>query len=393
MDKVKLEKSSKDPEVYAYYLKDSVKRWMYRHKYEDSYGKVKEKKKSGCETEKAAIKALVDVKAQTLRGNTKLIENDYLTISQWLDTWLKMDHTWKPRTREIHETAVRLQLKPLIGHFKLQKLDKDTYQKQCINVLGCDYAYNTVKTVHNTFKTAINAAVEAEIIARNRFLRVALPEEEEKIENFFTPNQLLTFLNDAKQNENITNNTLLLTIAYTGVRLGEACGLQWRNIDFDNNKITIERTRNYAGTGKPKTKNSYRSIQVDKSVIDQLATYKTWCKSLLLSIGKKLNADTFVFLSEQTNEPIHPTNTAAVMLRIVQRANLPKVTIHGLRHTHATILLNDGLPVKVIADRLGNTPRMIHTVYAHVLEEMEQESVAVFSRSLEDARANFRANS
>lgn len=86
-------------------------------------------------------------------------------------------------------------------------------------------------------------------------------------------------------------------------------------------------------------------------------------------------------------------NINIIVNRIIGRTKLPKTTLHGLRHTHATILLNDRLLVKVIAERLGNTPQMIHTVYGHVLKEMEQESVTSFSRSLEAVGAKSGASS
>lgn len=212
-------------------------------------------------------------------------------------------------------------------------------------------------------------------------------DEETYIENFLSIDELKVLLADAKQNENITVYTLLLVIAYTGIRRGEALGIQWKNIDFDNNTITIERTRDRAGSRTPKTKNSYRTILVDEAVMKQLAVYRTHCKSLLLSFGKKLKDDitkddTFVFLSEAA-EPYSPDTLFSIFRRIIKRTKLPKVTIHGLRHTHCTILLSRHVNVEVIAERLGNTPKMIYEVYGHVLKEMELESVAVFSQSLQ----------
>ncbi len=76
------------------------------------------------------------------------------------------------------------------------------------------------------------------------------------------------------------------------------------------------------------------------------------------------------------------------MKRVIAVAKLPDVTVHGLRHTHATILMNEKMPVRVIAERLGNTPQMIHSVYGHLLKELEEESVMVFSKSLEQIGAN-----
>ena len=94
-----------------------------------------------------------------------------------------------------------------------------------------------------------------------------------------------------------------------------------------------------------------------------------------------------------SGEPIAPNNTAKIMYKIIQRTRLPKITLHGLRHTHCTILLNRGLNVKVIAERLGNTPKMIYEIYGHVLKEMEEASVVAFSQSLNEIGAKSGASS
>lgn len=182
------------------------------------------------------------------------------------------------------------------------------------------------------------------------------------------------------------------------MRKGEALGLQWRNIDFANQTITIERTRGNNGVGSTKTKNSERTIKVDDMVLEQLQSYRTAVKALLLSHGRKLHIDiakddSFIFLSPHTAEPFVSTGLNSIFNRFVEAAELPATTIHGLRHTHATILMNNSIPVKAIAERLGNTPEMIHTVYGHVLQEMEAQTVSVFSESLKAIGAKSGASS
>lgn len=383
MVKMEIFKSNKNPEVYYYFTKKDKKLWMYRHKYYDNSGKRKEKKKSSFETEKEAIKALFEVQAALLRGEAKRIENDKLTVADWLDIWYESEHkSWSPRTCEQREIAIRLQMKPLLGNFKIQQLTKGIYQKKYIDELEKTYAFTTVRLLHRLFTIAINAAVEEGILSKNPLKRIAFAKEDSKNENFFTPEQLAVFLEDVRKNENITIYNFILLVSYTGMRCGEACGLQWKNIDSKNNTVTIERSRSNLGVGKTKTKNSIRTIRVDADVIKQLEKYKLWCKKKLLEFGEKLEEDTFVFISPQTTKPIAQSLTSLAIRRIIKRTKLPKITLHGLRHTHATILLNKKLPVKVIAERLGNTTQMIHTTYGHVLKEMEEESVAVFSQSL-----------
>jgi len=394
---VKLKKHPKEAEVYSYSNTQGEKRWMFRHKYYDALGKRKEKKKSGFETDKAAIKALLEVKAQTLQGHTKQIEYDQLNVGQWLDIWYETNkNSWKETSRKQREMAIRLQMKPLLGNYKLQKLDKTTYVRDYINVLKKKYKPSTVQLFHNLFKIAINAAVDDEILSRNRFTKISIYNEDEMQKdeklNYFTPDQLVKFLSTAKQVENITNYSFILTVAYTGMRKGEALGIQWRNIDFRNKTITIERTRDNKGVRTPKTKNSYRTILIDELLIQQLKNYRKWCMETMLSFGHKLQNDSFVFTSHQTGEPVTDNGVLYAVRRVLKQANLHGVTIHGLRHTHCTILLNSGQNVKVIAERLGNTAQMIYSVYGHILKESESKSVALFNQVLEANGADFGAN-
>lgn len=167
-------------------------------------------------------------------------------------------------------------------------------------------------------------------------------------------------------------------------------GLQWKDINFENNTITIERTRDHYGVRPLKTKNSFRTIAVDEVVIKQSVSYTLWCKKILFTYGEKISDETFVFI---TDHGATPTSGAIRSLKgILERTALPKITFHGLRYTHCTILLNRGRNVDVIAERLVNTPEMVYNVYGHVLKESEQESVTLFSQSLEASGADFGAN-
>nr|WP_318837523.1 tyrosine-type recombinase/integrase [Psychrobacillus glaciei] len=137
----------------------------------------------------------------------------------------------------------------------MQKLDKITYRISFINVLEKKFKPSSVLLFHTILKIAINAAVEDEILDRNRFTKIPLKgvEEPEEVINYYTHNQLVTFLEATNRLENVTNSNLFLTLTYTGLRRGEAFGLQWKNIDFNKKTITVERTRDRHSTRTPKT--------------------------------------------------------------------------------------------------------------------------------------------
>lgn len=389
MVKVTKIKSKKEAEVYCYETKTKGVLWGFRHKYYNALGERKEKKGSGYATEKAAIKALLQVKAELLSGGSKKVEYENMTVGQWLDIWYESNKKkWKDGTAIQREWIIRTQLKPYLSRFKLQKLDKMTYEREFIHKVEGHFKFGTIRLWHTIFKIAINAAVENEILDRNRFTKVAIlnDKEADTKNNFLTPAELNILLNDVKQNENITNYTLILTLAYTGIRRGEALGLKWKNIDFKKHTITIERTRDDKGPRTPKTKNSYRTIVVDEIVIAQLESYKKWCKKELLKDGKKITGETFVFISSDMPEPIKEHIPIHIIRKSIKRTGIHKINVHGLRHTHATILLNNDFNVKAIADRLGNTVQMIYNVYGHVMKKTEKESVLVFKQALNGAK-------
>lgn len=379
---MKYNKSRKDPELFSYSNAKGIKLWCFRHRYYDSLGKRKEKSKQGFKTENEAYRALLEVKTNIINGDVKRVENSNLTIGEWLDIWFETHkNEWKVTSQQQRENAIKHQMKPLLGKYKLADLDKTTYKRVFINALLEEYKPSTVELFHRLFKVAINAAVDDEIIPRNRFSKIFIHDKEET-DNFLTAQELKRFINSAKQLENITNYTLILLLAYTGLRKGEAMGLQWRNIDFDNKTLTVERTRDNKGVRTPKTKRSYRTILLDDELVSQLKRYKKWCRELMISFGRHLNEEDYVFISYQTGTPLTDNTIKYSIERLVKKTGSKRITPHGLRHSHATILIGQRIPVKVIADRLGNTPQMILDVYGHSFKDLEEESVTAFEKAL-----------
>lgn len=391
---MKLHKSKKDPELY-YYFESGKKKWMYRHKYYDQHG-IRREKKGRRDTEKEAYQALLNLKVDTIRGATKRVELSNYTVAQWFDTWYETySQSWKITTRKNRESAIRLHIKPLIGSYKLSDLQRTTYQKEFINKLLENKKTTTVETLHNIFKIGINSAVEDEIISRNRFTKMNIhnegnekettPANSSAEENYLEVHELVILLNKAKAILNITNYTVLLVLTYSGFRKGEGNGLRWNDIDMVNRTITIERTRDNKGVRPPKTKNSYRTIDIDESVIDQLKKYKTWCKKTLLTFGRHLKEEDYVFISYQTGKPLSENTFNSALDRVIKKIGIKKITPHGLRHTHATILLNDKenrSTVEDVAARLGDTPQEIHKTYHHILQERKKETATLFTELL-----------
>lgn len=174
---------------------------------------------------------------------------------------------------------------------------------------------------------------------------------------------------------NITRYTIVLLLAYTGIRHGELLGLKWENINFEENTLTINCTRDRHGDRKPKTSNSYRQISVDKLLINQLKKYQKWCIGVNLRYGKQIDKEKdYIFITEEnelcSQEVLRLTFNS--VFKHLEKKDIPikRITPHGLRHTHATVLINNGIPPQAVADRLGNSVEMVYKVYAHSFKDL-----------------------
>jgi|SRR5690625_960792 len=386
---MKLHNTKVDHDLYYYILKSGEKRWMYRHKYYDRSGKRREKKKSGFKTEKAGLKALLEVKSALLSGHTTQIEHDQMTVSQWLDIWYETnERSWGVKTKKNRRSLIDNHYDPLLGKYKLNELSRNIYIRDYINALyNMDLAPSSIQQYHNVFKVAINAAVDDEIISRNRIRKVVI-EQDDKKDNFLNPDELNAFLSYVKSYGNITNYTFVLLLAYSGLRSGEGAGLKWSSINFKEETVTVEYTRDGHGLRRPKTKNSNRTIKMDKIVMKQLKIYQKWCIETKFSYGKQLDKENdFVFISHQGGEEVSHYYLGQFFDKFYKKIeeddiDLKRITPHGLRHTHATILISLSIPPNAIAERLGNTIEMIYKIYAHFYKELETQSVTVFGEFL-----------
>jgi len=173
--------------------------------------------------------------------------------------------------------------------------------------------------------------------------------------------------------------------ANTGMRRGEVLGLPWRNVDLDAGRLVVDQqilsVEYGAQVADVKTTNSRRTINLDGRTV---AVLKTWRRQQLeqrLSTGQR-DEDDFVFTRPDC-KPFHPDFFSQSWARLVRESGLRRIRLHDLRHTHASILLKEGIPPKVVSERLGHSsPAFTMTVYQHVLPGMQADAAAAFSAAV-----------
>lgn len=299
--------------------------------------------------------------------------------SLWFESY---QNTVKPTTAE----NLKIKLDTMIeDYFKNIKIND-------ITVVFCQDLFLKLSkryVMYYSYTSIINRvmkyAVMLDIINTNPLDKVIRPKAKEikKKDNCYTKEELNKFLSIAKKNGTQVLYTLTHTIAYTGLRIGEALALKWSDINFKDKTISVNHTA-VVVDGKqvlqsPKTKTSKRIISVDQYTLQILKDWQLGQKKEYFKLGKPyLHDDNFIFTNSAGSLYL-ATEVRQAMKRFIKRNNLKPISPHGLRHTHASLLFESGLQPKEISDRLGhNNIKTTLDLYTHINDNQRSSAVDKF---------------
>ncbi len=358
-------------------------KWRYRIRYKQN-GKFKEYSKSGFRLKSEAIAEANDMEQKLKKGHN--VQDAGMLISAYMEMWLKIKKdTIKHSSYIVFENAVNNHIIPEFGFVKLNELSR----MDCIewvSKLCKDYSLNSVKTFTAPLVNALDEAVyEYRLIDINPMKRIKYPKQEKrKVDIEFYEKDVLKTLLDCGANytkysrhKNFQYYVLTNLLAKTGLRIGEALALNWEDIQGD--KLTVSKNL-YRTGGKntitpPKTESSYRTIQIDDFTVNLLKKLKIdKMEHSLKMIHSKLNSK--VVFSDLNGNYLNQSNYRGYFRKICTKADIPVLSPHALRHSHAVHLLESGSNIKFVSDRLGHsTINMTANVYLHVSQKMEEESL------------------
>lgn len=346
-------------------------------------GKERRTTRRGFKTMKEAKQAERNLLLDVEENGLPSVERSQLsnpTFKELSDLWLEnYKTTVKPSTFENVRSKVE---KMTEEHFKELKLKKITvaYCQRVVIELSKNYIlYNHYLSVINRI---FKYAVLMDILNTNPLDKVIKPKsrQTQRKGNFLTKEELKEFLKLAQTATLSYFFPLVHLMAYTGLRQGEALALKWSDIDFENKKITVDKTavriKEKQTLQTPKTKNSKRVISIDPTTLSILKSWKKDQIKIYFKNGKHFEGDdNFIFTNERADW-VHIHNFIPYFKRFVTDHKLKPITPHGLRHTHASLLFSAGVEPKNISDRLGHsTVQITLDLYTHITEEQRSDTV------------------
>lgn len=359
----------KDGRWVGQYLVHTTKGPQYRYIYGKTRQSVAEK----------LAKAIAD------RNGGLLFEAGTLTLNEYLERWLNdsVRDSVKQSTFENYSYVVRFHLVPALGHLKLKALTPAHVQGLYRSKLDSGLSPRTVRLIHTILHKALKQAVRWGMIPRNVTEAVTAPRYVKKEIEPLTPEQTRALLRTAR-GERL--EALYVLAVSTGLRQGELLGLRWTDVDLKRASLQVRqqltRTREGLSFTSPKGSKS-RSVKLTSNAVDALKRHRKRQLEEALKLARS-RQDTVLVFTSTAGTPLDVGNLTYGSFRpLLERAGLPRIRFHDLRHTFATILLSKGTHPKIVQEMLGHANiTLTMDTYSHVLPDMQEGAVSAMEEAM-----------
>lgn len=374
------------------YKKNGDKKTLYEYRirYIDPIThEKKEKSKRGFTSNKDAMSAALLEEQRLLEG----IEQGPISLKSYMELWLAeyKEGTIRKNTLELHKYSINKHILPYFKNVLLLDVKPIMYQKFLNNMSSENYSKRTIEIVHGTMYGAFERAIKLGKIIKNP-CDGAIIRGKEKIDEikFINSEGIPLFLTEAHKYGYIYWIFFKVLIE-TGLRKGEAAALRWTDIDLKAKTITITKTLDFTAKnnqdlfGDPKTYNSRRTITISNTLANDLHFHKKYQNQNKLALAEQYYHDLNLVLCRNDGNFMPKSTLFNAFARILKRSDLPKISIHCLRHTHAVLLLESGATMKYIQERLGHGSAQITAdVYAHISKKIEKDTMNNFENYTKD---------
>lgn len=351
-------------------------------------------KSVSAKTEAECRRKLQEIQSKIFTG--QYVTPQKLTLGAYLDSWIKNRVNLEETTRELYERNIRLYIKPILGNIRLQEL-RYIHCQEMVQKLVHDprkdkqLSAKSVRNAAGILSKALADAVRGELIANNPAASLDLPRAEKAPPKVMESTEQAVFLDAIRKTP---HERIFLFGLYTGARISEVLGLQWKNINMKTGEIRIDKQLNRKKgevlTRELKCTKSHKSrvIIVPRYVLDILKAQDIHQKEMKLKAGECWkNADGLVFTRED-GSPVPHNTIANSFKRIAERIGRPDLSFHSLRHTFITDEIRSGTDVKTVSEMAGHsTIAVTMDVYAASTNEMKEAAANRRQEAHEKANA------
>lgn len=325
-------------------------------------------------------------KHEAARDAGQVVMPKDLSLHRWLDIWMKnvVELNRAATTVYAYEQMIKNHIAPALGDIPLQKLTPQNLQKYYADkAREGKISSNTVRKHHDLLSAALRAAVRQGEILSNPAERVEPPKVKISERDFYSPGEVKALLQVPMDGWLRVGVHLA---AYLGLRREEICGLRWSCVDFENHLVKIRYARTSAGSKlvekEPKNRSSERVLtcpsELETVLKEELIHQEKW-KDIRVSPQAQ---EGFV-VCWPDGEPVRPNYLSNRFSKLVSDNNLPKLTLHGLRHSFASIANAQGASLFDIGKALGHsTPSTTGKIYTHLIEQTHEKTVSCIAQAI-----------
>ena len=348
--------------------------WFYKINYTDISGEYRQKKKTGFKTKKAAQDA-----EHLAASNLNLHSDSNITFSDLVKKYLEFTvNRIKYSSYYSIENLLRLHVTPFFGKKQANNIKSKDIIAWQQGMLTKGYSHKYLTKIHAYLSTVMGFGVKHYRVRENPCLKVGnfqKPAETQKLLSFWTRDEFDIFI--AQAEDDVLYKTFFMFLYYTGARKGEAMAVKVHELDTSAGTVNIAHTvslRSRAGGWSlttPKTPQSVRQILMPEILVEQLKKYLDYCRGF-----DGFSDDSFLF---GLYRPLSPTTIARRFEDFYNRTtNLKKIRIHDLRHSHASLLINNGASILIVSQRLGHKDinETLNT-YSHMYPSKEKEIINI----------------
>lgn len=381
-------------QIKKYTKKDGSKAYMFNLYLgtDPVTGKQRRTTRRGFRTMAEAKTALSRLELEVMENGLPTSKRKIMTFEEVYKLWFEQHKaTVKESSAYIHNTIIKVQVLPYFGTLRVDKIDTVYCQKQVNRIFKTLKNYNSAI---NLIRRIFDYAKAMKQIKTNPMNDVIIPKKRKTLDdtdkpvNFYTKEQLRTFLETLKEHAPYQMYVAFRVMAFTGMRKGELAALKWSDVDFENGTISINKTVAFNNAGKfhiqtPKTRKSIRTISIDDTTLNALRTWKNELRKELFKQGKNIDkGDGFIF--HRNNGNFINKYIDQFLPSFLRKYNLPQIKPHGFRHTHASLLFESGASIKEVQDRLGHENiKTTMDIYTHVTKSAREKTAEKFAKYID----------